>query len=80
MTVVYMLLWVFSVQHPSGEVTNRVHQLGTGGRVRLEHAECQRKASELNAKLPVEKVTTEDGGKATFSWFFCAKLPADPSP
>ncbi|WP_232629141.1 hypothetical protein [Methylobacterium sp. Leaf118] len=71
----YLLTWLFVIQHPSGEVTNRVTVLQP---FFTDKAACVAKRDEALDRLPKEKVKTTDGGKALHSWFECIPVPPAP--
>lgn len=67
----YVLVWVFAVEHPSGETSERVwffkNKIAT-------EAECQVDADKAEAGIPMENLT-EDGGRGIYSRFVCVPVP-----
>lgn len=74
--VFYLLAWVFSVQHPTGAITDRAEFYSN----KYTKEQCEKKADEADnlvnkeLKRHKQKLTT-DGGTAIYSRFICVPVP-----
>lgn len=72
----YLLAWVFSVQHPTGAITDRAEFYSN----KYTKQQCENKAVEadklINAELKKKhQAITTDGGTAIYSRFICVPVP-----
>lgn len=72
----FILLWVFSVLHPDGTITDR---LETTAPTYTDQVACEAKANYLDSLdlFRINEVVTQDGGKLRYSKWWCVRVPPD---
>lgn len=68
----YLLIWVYAIQNPSGDVSNREQTMTDRGEVRMSEETCASYKKRLTGRVSVE---TKDGGKSLYSRFICVMIP-----
>jgi len=66
----WVMVWVFSVQHPDGVVTDRAEFFGN----HMPFMECDAKIKAMTKFVSERDSVTEDGGKAIYSRFVCVPI------
>jgi hypothetical protein len=69
-TAFWMLVWVFTVAHPNGEISEHEQTYAN----RYSFAECMAQRDEFT-RIVWLKDLTPDGGDATYSRFLCVPVP-----
>jgi hypothetical protein len=70
-TAFWILVWVFTVQHPNGELTE--HSQSYANKYTFE--ECHAQRDEFTRIIWLKDITP-DGGDAIHSRFVCVEVPS----
>ena len=66
----YVMVWVFSVHHPNGDVTDRQWDFKN----HFTMMECDSKSKALSKKTKPGMKITDDGGTVIYSRFACVPV------